>query len=373
MKKIFIAGITGSIGTQTVEVIKKLGPEYKIVGGSVNINFEKAKKIIDENNIEYFYVNKKDFKENYYGKCKIYSGDSFEEVLSLCKADMLILATSGAAGIKHSFAAVRNSKRVCLANKETIVCSGSIFTDYAKNNNSEIIPVDSEHSAIFQLLDGEKNSPEKIILTASGGSLRDRNYKELDNITVEEVLNHPVWSMGKRITVDSATMLNKGLEVIEAYEFFNTENIEVYINRNSIVHSMIAFKDGTVKMHYGIPDMKVPIAYSITYPERKYNYRIPDFTENPVAFQNVDFLKAPLLKTAFEIMKNLSMRIAYNASDEIAVEGFIKKEIPYKKIFSIVNKTVEYIGSKSFKIASLDDILYIDDLSRKKAKEFIKE
>ncbi|BBE31386.1 1-deoxy-D-xylulose 5-phosphate reductoisomerase [Tepiditoga spiralis] len=368
MKKIFITGITGSIGIQTLDVVRTL-KNFEIVGGSIYSNWEKLKKIIDEFHLKYVAVVKDgEFPKEYNG-CKVLVGKrSVERAIELSSPDITIVATSGASGIKHTIQAIKSSKRIGLANKESIVCGGNLVLDLAKKFNTEIIPVDSEHSAIYQLLLGEKEV-EKIILTASGGALRDYPVEKLKAVKPSEVLKHPNWNMGKRITVDSATMLNKGLEIIEAYYLFKTKNIEAFINRNSHIHSMVKFKDGVIKMHFGTPTMKIPIAYSLTYPERIYKFDIPNLFDEKIEFEKIDFQRYTLIKTAYEILGNQKLHIAYNAADEVFVELFLNEKISFLEINKGISETLSKIEKENIKISSFEDVFKIDELSRNIAKE----
>ena len=368
MKKIFITGITGSIGIQTLNVVKEL-KGFEIVGGSIYSSWENLKQIIDEFNLKYVAVVKDDNFPKEYNGCKVLVGEnSVETAIELTSPDITIVATSGASGIKHTIQAIKSSKRVGLANKESIVCGGEFILNLSKKFNTEIIPVDSEHSAIYQLLLGE-STVEKIILTASGGALRDYPIEKLKTVTPKEVLKHPNWSMGKRITVDSATMLNKGLEIIEAYYLFKTKNIEAFINRNSHIHSMVKFKDGVIKMHFGIPTMKIPIAYALTYPERIYKFDIPNLFEERIEFERIEFERYPLIKTAYEILGNQKLHIAYNAADEIFVELFLNGKISFLEINKGISETLNKIEKESIKLTSFEDVFKVDALSRNIAKE----
>jgi len=374
MKKLFICGVTGSIGMQTLEVLRSeiFNKKIELVGCSIFSSLEKAKKIIEEFSPKILAVSDItiDTPKEYKGCRIIKSETSVEEAIELLKPDISLVATSGAAGIKHTFAAIEFSKRIALANKESVVCCGNILTDKINTLNKKLIPVDSEHSAIFQLLLGDSNF-EKIILTASGGSLRDKSIEEFNSATVESVLNHPVWAMGKRITVDSASMVNKALEYIEAYYLFNTKNIEIVINRNSHVHSIVKYYDGVMKFHFGYPDMKNPIAFSLSYPERVYKNSVPDITSCEIKFEKVDYEKYSILKLLPKILGNLSLQTAFNASDEIAVEYFLNKKIEFSKIYKIIEKTVEKIDYEKINAFKIEDILEIDALSRKIAREII--
>ncbi|MDN5341468.1 MAG: 1-deoxy-D-xylulose-5-phosphate reductoisomerase [Oceanotoga sp.] len=374
MKKIFIFGITGSIGTQTLEVLNRenFKKEFKLIGGTINSNFKKAKKIIEKYNLEFLYIN--DYKEKgslpqKYRNCNIITNyQKLEEYLEFKNPEISLIATSGFAGLKNTLTSIKFSKRLCIANKESLVSGGDIVIKKIKEKNIELLPVDSEHSAIFQLLEGEK-SPSNLIITASGGSLRNTPIEELKNVTIEKVLNHPVWNMGKRITVDSATMVNKGLEVIEAYYLFDKPKIDVIINENSHIHSIIYFEDGTMKLHYGKPDMKIPIAYSLTYPKRSYKDEMIPLKN--IEFKKVDYQRYPSLKLAFEILGNQKLHIAYNSIDEELVELFLNKKIKFTDISNILKKCILEIDKINIKINDIEDIYETDKISRNILKQYI--
>ncbi|SDC23013.1 1-deoxy-D-xylulose-5-phosphate reductoisomerase [Geotoga petraea] len=374
MKTLFITGITGSIGTQALDVLNTLNDSINLIGGSVNSNWRKLKIIIEKYGLKYAALAKPSNEvPNFYKGCKIFKGDnSTENAIEKANADISLIATSGAAGLAHTIQASKYSKRIALANKESLVLGGDLILNLFKKNGNELIPVDSEHSAIFQLVLGE-NSIDEIYLTASGGSLRDKQPFELKNITKEQVLNHPTWSMGKRITVDSASMVNKILEVIEAYYLFNTNKIKIFINRNSHIHSMVKFKDGVIKMHFGKPNMKVPIAYAFTYPDRLYEYEIPDIINTEINFEEPDIQKYPVLKNLDRILGNHSLHIALNASDEVAVDYFLKGNIKYLDINKTINYVINEIEKKQINIKNFQDIFNLDNECRKIAEEFIKE
>ncbi|RLL88684.1 1-deoxy-D-xylulose 5-phosphate reductoisomerase [Petrotoga sp. HKA.pet.4.5] len=382
MKSIFIAGISGSIGQQAIEVLNSgwFKDNFKIVGGSVYKSWDKLKEAIDKYDLISAGIveNIENIPKTYNG-CRIFTGaDAVERSMEFCNPDYSLIATSGFSGVKNTLKALEVSQRVCLANKESIVCGGNYVLDYASNLKKEIIPVDSEHSAIFQLLMGETSTPEKIILTASGGALRDYPVETLENVSVEEVLNHPVWSMGKRITVDSASMVNKSLELFEAFHLFKINNIEVAINRNSRIHSMVQFSDGVIKMHYGVADMKIPIAFSISYPERNFVFEKPDLFSEKLYFERVDFNRFPALKLAYSILGKAPLQNAFNAADEVAVDSFLKGTIKFGDIYRVIYKTVnevqtQYSFANNLSFNDFDDILKVDKISRNIAKKYIME
>lgn len=358
MKKVFISGSTGSIGINSLNVIRNLKEDFKVAVLAVNKRIDLLEPQIKEFNPEVVIVKEevpaKELKKILNNKPEVLSGTE-----GLCYAaanydyDIFIGAMVGSAGLAPTIEAVKRGKRIALANKETLVIAGELITSLCKKYNSEILPVDSEHSAIFQCLVGEnKNQVEKLILTASGGPFLAKNKEELMNVSVQEALNHPNWKMGNKITIDSASMMNKGLEVIEAKWLFgiNENNIDVVIHPQSIIHSMVQFVDGSVKAQLGMPDMKLPIQYALTYPDRMKN----DFKRtslpslNQLTFFEPDFDKFECLKLAYEAL-NLggTAPCILNAANEIAVELFLNGKISFSKIPYIINKSLEKIENNT--------------------------
>lgn len=375
MRSLFIAGITGSIGSQAIEVLEETSNlDIKLISGSVNSNWNKLKDIIKNHKLKYAAISNptEDIPNEFLG-CKIYKGEkSTEKIIELSKPDISLIATSGAKGLSHTITASYNSKRIALANKESLVLGGDLILNLFRTNNNELIPVDSEHSAIFQLMLGEENI-EEILLTASGGSLRDIPVENFNKLSKKDVLNHPNWSMGKRITIDSASMVNKVLEVIEAYYLFNTKNINIYINRNSHVHSMIKFKDGVIKIHYGKPSMKVPIAYALTYPKREYKFDSPNLFDTEIKFEKPQNEKYPILNYLDKILGNQKLHIALNAADEVAVKYFLTEKIKFIDIFKIIKNVIDIVSAQKININTFKDIFNLDNECRIIAENFIKE
>ncbi len=279
----------------------------------------------------------------------------------------------GFAGLKPTIEAIKRGKRIALANKETLVVAGELIAELCKKFKAEIIPVDSEHSAIYQCLAGERNSEvEKLILTASGGPFLNKEKKFFENISVEEALNHPNWKMGDKITIDSASMMNKGLEVIEAHWLFNIpkEKIEIVIHPQSIVHSMVEFVDGSIKAQMGLPDMKLPIQYALTYPERcKSNFEKTDLTKiKNLTFIEPDFDKFECLKLAYEVLSSGGTSpCIMNAANEIAVDRFLKKDIKFSQIPYLIKKALDNI--ENHKSTDIETIFECDTQTR----EFVKD
>ncbi|MDA3844244.1 MAG: 1-deoxy-D-xylulose-5-phosphate reductoisomerase, partial [Candidatus Kapabacteria bacterium] len=346
------------------------------VNGNIEIRVAQAKKfnpsavaIADEQAY-------KTFKKTTSFKGKIFGGKSgVIEAAAYEDNDIVISALVGFSGVMPTLAALKQGKVVALANKETLVSAGNIITKAAKDNNAKIITVDSEHSAILQSIVGESHDDiEKIILTASGGPFRTTPKEDFKHLTLAQALNHPNWSMGSKITIDSATMMNKGLEVIEAFWLFDmpANKIDVLIHPQSIVHSLVQFKDGSVKAQLGVPDMKLPIAYALSYPQR-LNYDFPrlDLAETAtLTFENPDLERFPCLLSAFEALKTGGTAPAIlNAANETAVYSFLKDQISYTDICDLVNACLD--KSEIIQNPSLEEIVHSDELARKITSELI--
>ncbi|RKD34764.1 1-deoxy-D-xylulose-5-phosphate reductoisomerase [Thermohalobacter berrensis] len=377
LKRVSILGSTGSIGTQALDVIEK-NPEFNVVALSANRNIE----LLEEQALKFkprvvavYNKNKakilKDKLKMY--DIKVVSGlDGLIEVATQSSADILLTSVVGMIGLIPTLEGIKAGKTIALANKETLVTAGKLVMDEVKKHNVHIIPVDSEHSAIFQCLNGENyNEISKLILTASGGPFRGKTKEDLKNVTLEEALNHPNWSMGKKITVDSATLMNKGLEVIEAKWIFDVDinDIEVVVHPQSIIHSMVEFVDGSVIAHMGIPDMRIPIQYALTYPKRKTNElkRLNLVEVGKLDFEAPDIDTFPCLKLAFKSIKiGGTMPTVLNAANEVAVNLFLKKEIKFIEIPYIIEEIMNQ--HKIIENPSLDDILNTDSWARELVK-----
>ncbi len=350
MKKVAILGSTGSIGTQTLDVIRK-NNDLELVAISAGSNINLLEQQIREFHPVVAAVwseeNAKLLKTaiaDVVPACKIVSGmDGLLEVATVSESDILITAIVGMIGIKPTIAAIHAGKDIGLANKETLVTAGHIIMPLAKEKNVSILPVDSEHSAIFQCLNGERqNHLKKILLTASGGPFRGMSKEDLECVTLEMALKHPNWSMGKKITIDSATMVNKGLEVIEAKWLFQVEpeQIEVVVQPQSIIHSMVEFDDGAVIAQLGTPDMRLPIQYALYYPKRVYlDGAKLDFSKlSEITFQKPDMDTFLGLRYAYDaIAKGGSMPTVLNAANELAVAKFLNKKIKFLEIYEIID------------------------------------
>lgn len=373
MKKILILGSTGSIGVNTLNVIRQFPDHFKVAGLTVNSNIDLLEKQIDEFEPLFAVVQNeilaKTLKKRLKKKCTIFSGsDGLIKISQQTDYDIFVGAIVGFAGLPPTIEAIKKGKRIALANKETLVVAGEHITELCKQFNSEIIPVDSEHSAIFQCLVGEKNiEVEKIILTASGGPFLNKDKSFFKEATIEQALNHPNWKMGSKITIDSASMMNKGLEVIEAYWLFNLpkEKIDVVIHPQSIVHSMVQFVDGSIKAQMGLPDMKLPIQYALTFPQRfKNNFIRTDLPKiSPLSFIQPDFEKFECLKIAYDAleMKGTAPCIL-NAANEIAVERFLNRQINFSQIPYFISTALEKIDNH--KKPDLEIIHHCDETTR---------
>ncbi|MDR3112374.1 MAG: 1-deoxy-D-xylulose-5-phosphate reductoisomerase [Elusimicrobiota bacterium] len=363
MKRIVVLGSSGSIGGQTLDVVSKL-KNISVVGLSVKKNILVLKDQIKKFHPKYVCVGNFDdakdlkiwLKRNNF-KTTVFSGDKgLEEIVSVPNADMIVAAIVGAAGLKSIFKAVKEKKDVAIANKEVLVCAGLELMELSRKNGVKILPVDSEHSAIFQCCCGAKKSQiKKILLTASGGPFY-KYKKDFSKITLEQALVHPTWKMGKKITVDSATLMNKGLEAIETSVLFGVpiEKVEILIHPQSTVHSMVEFNDGAVIAQLSNPDMRLPIQYALTYPERvTSNIKSLDLVQlKKLEFFKPDFRKFPCLQLAYDCAKKgLQYPAVLNASNEIAVSAFLNGKIKFTDIARVVNNTVEaYSPSKRISV-----------------------
>jgi len=359
-KKIAILGSTGSIGTQTLEVISNHDDKFRVELLSANKNYklliQQAKKYKPKAIIFGDKTYKKILRENLKSEnIDIYFGeDALNNFNQFCNVDLVVTALVGKSGLIPTINAIENNIDIALANKETLVVAGEIIMKLSKKNNVKIYPVDSEHSAIFQCLIGEDyQTIEKIILTASGGPFRNKKISDLENITKEEALNHPNWEMGEKITIDSSTLMNKGLEVIEAKFLFNIDidMIEVVIHPQSIIHSMVEFIDGSIKAQMGEPDMKLPIQYALGFPGRLDNDydRFNFLKNNKLTFEKPCFDTFQNLKLAFDAGKSGgNSPCILNASNEIVVEAFLQEKISYLDMTKIIKESlnkISYIAS----------------------------
>ncbi|MFA5523354.1 MAG: 1-deoxy-D-xylulose-5-phosphate reductoisomerase [Tissierellales bacterium] len=374
MKGISILGSTGSIGTQALNVIKNFS-EYKVMALTTNRNIELLEQQALEFSPKLVVVmdldKSKKLKDRLKGyNIKVASGiEGLIEAASLEGSDIVITSVVGMIGLIPTLEAIKCGKKIALANKETLVSAGEIVMREALKNKVDIIPIDSEHSAIFQALRcGNSNEISKIILTASGGTFRGRNIQDLRNVRVEDALKHPNWSMGKKITVDSATLMNKGLEVIEAKWLFNVdiEKIEVIVHPQSIIHSMVEYIDGSVIAQMGIPDMRIPIQYALTHPKRIGNQldRLDFVAVKDLTFEKPNTEVFPCLQIAYEAIKSGgTMPAVLNASNEVAVEMFLNNKINFLEIPEIISEVMAH--HTIIKNPTLEDVLESDKWARK--------
>jgi len=380
-KNIAILGSTGSIGTQALEVISEQPDMFQVEVLTANKNSEllikqaikhKPNAVVIVDDKKYSYVNSK--LKNL--DIKVFSGnDALSQVVEMSSVDLVLTALVGYAGLKPTINAIKSKKDIALANKEVLVVAGEMITKMAKKNNINILPVDSEHSAIFQCLTGEDMNPiEKIILTASGGPFRGFSKDALRKVSKKDALKHPNWEMGQKITIDSATMMNKGLEVIEAKWLFNLDakQIEVVVHPESIIHSLVCFEDGSMKAQLGLPDMRCPIQYAFSYPKRlKNNHKRFNFSDYPnLNFEKPDTSVFECLRLSYESMVvGGNAPCVLNAANEIAVQAFLDEKINFLKIPKIVSSCLEktnFVPNPTY-----DDYVSTDEEVRKLAKDFI--
>lgn len=356
MKKLLILGSTGSIGINTLNVIRNFPEKFSVSALTVNTRIDLLEPQIKEFTPEFVVVKDKalaaELAKRIGKTIKVLAGnEGLIEAASVLDYDIFIGALVGFAGLVPTIEAIKRGKRIALANKETLVVAGEFVKDLAGKYKAEIIPIDSEHSAIFQCMAGESpDQVEKLILTASGGPFREMKKEEFNEVTVKDALNHPNWKMGNKITIDSATMMNKGLEVIEAHWLFNLpkEKIDVVIHPQSIIHSMVQFVDGSIKAQMGLPDMKLPIQYALCYPERLPNkYPRTNWSEiTSLTFSQPDLNKFVCLKLAYDSLQSGGTApCTLNAANEIAVEKFLKKEIKFSDIPVLICSALDHFDN----------------------------
>ena len=377
MMNILILGVTGSIGENTVKVCKEIG--YKIVGVTCRSSYTKLADIITKyklnDDLRYIGVSDIDSYNRFslLGlnlKAKIFAGEKANiQCIQSMQYDVIVNSLVGSSGIEPSFYAVSNCKRLALANKETIVAAGEIILNKAKLNSCQVIPIDSEHGAILQCM--ENNPIKRVYITASGGPFWRFDKDELSKVSVEQALNHPNWKMGAKITIDSATMMNKGFEVIEASKLYNLsdEKINVLIHPQSIIHSMIEFYDSSIKAQLSTCDMKLHIQYALTYPDRFMNaYEELDLTKDVLNFYKPDLNKFKCLKLAYNaVREGNSLGTVINAVNDICVESFLNGKIAFTDIGDIIEKVME--KHNNIKAHSIEAVLMIDNWAKSKAKE----
>ncbi|NLP22854.1 MAG: 1-deoxy-D-xylulose-5-phosphate reductoisomerase [Erysipelotrichaceae bacterium] len=379
MKRLVLLGASGSIGLQTVDVVKKNKDKFEIVAFSIGRNIEVCRKLIEEINCNIVCVSLKEdalMLSKEYPSITFYYGD--EGLVKLAKLenyDLLVNALVGFVGLIPTLNAIENKKDVALANKETLVVAGEIVNKALKKNECMLFPIDSEHSAILQCLLGNNiKQVKKIIITASGGSFRDLSRDELKNVSVKDALNHPNWAMGAKITIDSATMMNKGFEVIEAHYLFDIDydDIEVVLHKESYVHSMVEYIDGSIMAQIGNADMRIPIMYSLSYPERlKFESDFSFSQIKSLNFKEMDFERFPLLKLAYDVgRKKGNLPAILNAANEIANKAFRDGLISFLEIEELVFKAVN--DMEFIKNPSLEELIDSDIKTRNYVNSLIK-
>ncbi len=370
-KKIALLGATGSIGRSTIEVVKRHSDRFQIVLATAHNDYKNLLKYAEQLKIPNLVITNESVKSKINTDKRIYFGENeLLEILNRLDYDILLNAVVGSAGLKYTVAGLQSGHDIALANKESLVMAGDIIMKIVQENNCNLIPVDSEHSAIMQCLIGNSLSSQvrKIILTASGGPFSNWELKNFNKITIKDTLQHPTWKMGNKITVDSATMANKGLEVIEAHHLFGLKyaQIDIVIHPQSIIHSMVEFIDGSILAQLSYPDMKIPIQFALSYPERiPESAKFTDIATLPnLTFQKVDYQKFPLLKIAYWVGKTGGiMPTVFNAANEAAVSLFLNEKIKFIDIHKIVDNYI----SKSENILNPDlkTILAIDKKVKK--------
>jgi 1-deoxy-D-xylulose-5-phosphate reductoisomerase len=376
MKKVLILGSTGSIGINTLNVIRNLPDTFQVTALTVNTKIDLLEPQVYEFNPGTVVVKDEklgeELKKRVGAKCSVLIGEQgLIEAAAELDYDIFVGAMVGFCGLAPTLEAIKRGKTIALANKETLVVAGELVTNLCRQYNAKLIPIDSEHSAIFQCLEGEqKNQVEKIILTASGGPFLNKSKSALANVTVEEALTHPNWKMGDKITIDSASMMNKGLEIIEAYWLFGIEKekIEVLVHPQSIIHSMVQFVDGSIKAQLGLPDMKLPIQYALTHPDRIHN-NFPRLDLSRIA--NLTFLKPDLEKFECLTLAYNALTIGgtapciMNAANEIAVNKFLNGKIKFSHIPQLISKAMESV--ENHRAPDVETIFECD----KETREFV--
>ena len=380
MKNITILGATGSIGLNTLDVISRHPDQFRVFAVSAHSDWKCLLQIC-KNHLPSFAVltdeaSAEKLMEVAPPEVEVLFGtDSLNEIASHPKTDFVMAAIVGGAGMSSTFSAAKAGKRIMLANKESLILGGNLLIGLAKNSGAEIIPVDSEHSAIFQCLEGGRDGLSKIQLTASGGPFLEMTFEKLRSVTPEQACNHPNWKMGKKISVDSATMMNKGLEIIEASFLFglSASQIEVVIHPQSIVHSFVYFDDGSVLSQLGLPDMRSAIAYALSHPGRiKSGVKALDLTQQEsLEFHQPDMKKYKCLELAYlALEQGKSAPGTLNAANEVAVNAFLKNKIGFLDIPEVVEKTLQEASCQN--LDTLESVVENDQLSRKIAQSFVK-
>lgn len=381
MKTIIILGSTGSIGTNTLDIVQRYPDEFRVVGLTAGNNIEKLEEQIRAFAPRVVAVSQETAAATLRQRCaglpvEILSGESgIAQVASLTEAELVISAIVGAAGLVPTLTAIRSGKHIALANKEPMVMAGKLMQEEAHKHGVRIFPVDSEHSAIFQSLEGHRlEDVRRLILTASGGALWTMTKDELPHVTPERALKHPNWKMGSKITIDSATLMNKGLEVVEARWLFDIpeSRIEVMVHRESIIHSLVEYEDRSMIAQLGLPDMRTPISYAMRYPERlPLDLPSLDLTEiGTLSFCKPDHDRFPCLNLGYESLRTGgTMPATMNAANEIAVDAFLNGGIRFTEIAEVIRHTMDAHVPKT--VATLEDALEADRWAREKAESLV--
>lgn len=379
-KKISILGSTGSIGRQALEVVDKMPDNFEIYALAAAHNIELISEQIRKYNPEVVSMDDKDaalaLEKEFPGLTVLCGNDGLVEIAQNAINDIVLVSVTGLNGLFPTLAAINSNVDVALANKETLVAAGDIVNERLKKSKAKLLPVDSEHSAIHQCIK-DISMVRKLLITASGGPFRDKSLEDMKNASVEQTLNHPKWHMGNKITVDSATLMNKGLEVIEAHHLFGVDydDIEVVIHPQSVIHSAVEYNDGSVIAQMGIPSMHIPIQYALTYPERSEGIKTDsfDFTQiGQLTFEKPDFKKFRCLELAYHSGKEGGTNpVVLNAANEVAVYAYLEKKIPLYRIWEIVEDALS--KHKTLRNPSLADIIEVDKNTRDYVKSLIKQ
>ena len=379
MMNVLLLGATGSIGESVLNVISQNKESLNLLGISFNKNVLRYQEILKEHSPDYVYVDDHDSFKSLCNKDKgryLNGDEELERLINKDDFDIIVCATSGFAGLKSAYIASKTGKKILLANKESIVAGGDLILPLAKENNTEIIPIDSEHNAIFQCLSGEKGTEDvkNITITASGGPFINTPIKELKHVTIEEALNHPNWKMGSKVTIDSATLVNKCLELIEAKYLFNLDEkyFDLVVHPQSVIHSIVTFVDGSSICQMSAPDMKVPIAHALSNENRlSIDFNNLDFNNLNLFFQKFPSDRMEIQNIAREVCnKGGLLGTVFNAANEVAVESFLKKEISFDKIYEVIYRTFDKnILSNNVSIETINEV---DAQTRIHAKKVVK-
>jgi 1-deoxy-D-xylulose-5-phosphate reductoisomerase len=380
MKNIVLLGATGSVGDSCLNVIRQNKKHFNLLGIGLSSNLDKAKNIAEEFSPDHIFIAESNFDKGH-KLLRSHPGilttqQELQHLIQDSEVDIVISAISGFAGLKASYFAIDAGKTILVANKESIVAAGDILIPLSKAKNSEIIPVDSEHNAIHQCLPNERDLDEisKILITASGGPFREKSFQDLSAVTLQDALNHPTWSMGSKITIDSATLVNKCLELIEAHYLFQIpeSQIDIVVHPQSIIHSMVTFIDGSTIAQMSNPNMEVPIANALGLDQRlPINFDAINFSGLDLSFEPIPDGREGIFDMAREVCNNKgNLGVIFNASNEIAVDAFINQKINFADIYKVIERTFGYFSCS--KVSTLEDIFEYDKQARIQAEKVIK-